>query len=541
MKLSSCKTEQGSVLLTTFLTITILTLICATSLYVTSQNQTSGMQTASWQQALAGAESGVDMAVRALNTGTWTNWYSQQYGSNPLPSTKPPYSFSSPSPNPTPSASAAPASGYYNYHYLGSSITSPEISMSGVSGSTGLPEGNTAIWGWVTVDTGGLSADSNGQWYRIRSTGAAGTNGLFRASNNRLDNDLRNTIGLRFDRKQLATVSNPQATRTIEVIMQPLSTGGWARGITAVNWFSLSGGSSIIDSFDSSNPFKSSTINGVAGQYDVTKRQSHGDVATTNSTNSDFRSTYVYGSVSYSGPPIKNTTNVQGTIATPGPSTPPAVSAPTWASGSYTAFAGGGSNPPNGGVFNAGTKNNPTYIKVNGDLVVSSSGTPLHIVQHDTSGSPSNPGDKIYIWVTGKLTTSGSGYITQDSNVQVTWYVGDNITVSGTSYQNLGGLASDLTIYGYGNNKTAKVQGGSTNFIGTINAPNYDTTISGGADYVGALITNSLTLSGGSSFHYDEALNAGVSLSTGSYAFASWFEDNSDPTRKDVNNNTIIY
>ena len=51
----------------------------------------------------------------------------------------------------------------------------------------------------------------------------------------------------------------------------------------------------------------------------------------------------------------------------------------------------------------------------------------------------------------------------------------------------------------------------------------------------------SLTLSGGSSFHYDEALNASNSSSTGSFAFASWFEDNSDPTRKDVNNNTIIY
>ena len=208
MKLASATKEQGSVLITAFLTITILTMICATSLYVTSQNQNSGMQTASWQQSLSGAESGVDMAIRALNTGSWSNqWYTYSYGSNTLPNTKPPYPFSSPSGTATPSspyptAAAAPSSGQYNFHFLGTGASSPEMSLTGISGSTSPSEGNTSIWGWVTVDTGGLSATSAGQWYRIRSTGAAGTNGLFRASNNRLDNDLRNTIGLRFDRRQ---------------------------------------------------------------------------------------------------------------------------------------------------------------------------------------------------------------------------------------------------------------------------------------------------------------------------------------------------
>src|SRR6266446_5872116 len=71
-KPDSFTTERGSVLLVALLTITILTLICATSLYVTSQNANAGMQTASWQQALTGAESGVDQAIRALNTSSWS-------------------------------------------------------------------------------------------------------------------------------------------------------------------------------------------------------------------------------------------------------------------------------------------------------------------------------------------------------------------------------------------------------------------------------------------------------------------------------------
>jgi len=108
--------------------------------------------------------------------------------------------------------------------------------------------------------------------------------------------------------------------------------------------------------------------------------------------------------------------------------------------------------------------------------------------------------------------------------------VGKDITVSGTSYNNIGGQAADLTIYAYGpSGSKVTVSSGSANFVGAIDAPNYDTTISGGADYVGALISNTLTMSGGSSFHYDESLNKGGSSTGGNYAFASWFEDNSDP------------
>jgi hypothetical protein len=160
----------------------------------------------------------------------------------------------------------------------------------------------------------------------------------------------------------------------------------------------------------------------------------------------------------------------------------------------------------------------------------------LKILQHDTSAN-----NQIYVWVTGQLKTQGSGYIAQDSNVKITWYVGGDITVSGSSYQNQSGFPANLTIIGYGTNNKATVSSGSADFVGTMNIPGYDITISGGGSFDGAIIANTLTLSGGSGFHYDEALGTGASSTIGSYAFASWFEDNSDPTRKDVNQNTIIY
>jgi len=159
------------------------------------------------------------------------------------------------------------------------------------------------------------------------------------------------------------------------------------------------------------------------------------------------------------------------------------------------------------------------------------------------NADPANTGtdnNYITIWVTGKLTTSGSGVINQAANAKVTWIVDDDITVSGSSFNNMGGVASNLMIIGVGTGNKVTVSGGGS-FIGTLNAPGFDVTISGSGGLSGAVIANSLNISGGAGLHYDQALSSGGASTIGNYAFASWFEDNSDPTRKDVNNNYIIY
>jgi hypothetical protein len=360
-----------------------------------------------------------------------------------------------------------------------------------------------------------MGVDSNGnQWYRIRAAGSATAPGLRRVSAYRGDSSLRK-ISLFFDRKTGASLGNssPFAGRTIEVIAQALSSGGWARGITLQNWLSMSGGG-VIDSFDSSDTFKSTN-----GLYDPIKRQNHGDVGTQNSSNSDLRNTYVYGNVAYSGPAIKNTTNVQGTISTPfNPNIPP-TSDPTWAAGSYASYSGGG-NPPTTSPANtftaSGTKTNPTLIKINGDFTVSG-GKSFAI-----SGGANT---YVTIWVTGKFTTSGSGYITQNPNVHATWIVDNDITVSGDSYNNQSGRAGNVSFVGVGTNHKV-TDSGSATFIGTINAPGFDVTISGSGAFSGALIGNTLTISGGAGLHYDEALGKGSgSAAIGNFAYASWFED----------------
>ena len=208
------------------LSITVLTLICATSLYIASQNTNASMQTAGWQQSLTAAESGVDAAVRALNTGVWTNWVTMSQSGTSLPSVEP-------APSATPAPSGKPDTTHYNF--LPSSKLA--LSMQG--------EGAPTVSAWVTVDTANGLSDSSGSWYRIRSSGQTTfqSNSIFkRVSNNRLDSDLRNTIAMNFNRKG---GSNIGPTRTIEVIMQPVPQGGSARAITLANWLQMTGGGSV--------------------------------------------------------------------------------------------------------------------------------------------------------------------------------------------------------------------------------------------------------------------------------------------------------
>lgn len=527
------------------MTITILTLICATSLYITSQDANATTQTTSWQQAMAGAEAAVDQAMNALNstnknTNAWTGWYT--ITSNSLPTAQP-----SPGATPFPAGSGAmPVSGQYNYY-------SSNFALQG--------EASNSVKMWVTVDNGSLTpttaglTNNNGQAYRIRATATVGAPGPRRVSNNKLDNDLRH-ISIMFNRLTgVATGSHGQASRRVELVAVPVPQDFWSRALTLKNEITMSGGA-YVDSFDSSNPFKS--INGL---YDPSIRQNNGDIGLTNTksgnNSSNLGNSYVYGSIQYSGPAIQNTTNVQGAVSTPFNATIPATVDPTtpaWAatnnlaqysssqqSSSSLTFVSTGTNPytsytTSGGIptttpaltFTAASASNnassPTMIKVNGDF--SLSGQNIFNIKTPSGGSGPY---YVIIWVTGQFNTSGGSQVVQDPNVKVTWVVDGNITTSGNSYVNQSGRAANTSFVGVGTGKTF-TDSGSSSFIGTLNAPGYDITISGNGAFVGSALGNTITLSGNGGFHYDQAL-ASANAPAANYAYASWFEDNSDPAR----------
>jgi hypothetical protein len=537
MKANLFKNQNGSVLITALMTITIMTMICATSLYIASQNTGSGMQTAGWQQALTAAESGIDAGMRALNAtasaspSPWASW-------KVIPYSSPATSYTLPSAEPTatatPSATATPDSSHYNY-----------LPSSACTLNLGNTEGATSASAWVTVDPVGtnLNSTTSGQWYRIRSTGKTiyPTNStlLSRVSNNRLDDDLRNTIAMHFNRKG-GSYTGP--TRTIEVIASPVGGGTsiWGQGILLQNALSMSGGGTI-DHFSSSTTPTATFLTSPSIYRSTDNTETL--IGMDNANGSDLKSTYVYGAISYSttGAVPKNTTNVEGGLSTPFNESPPTTSNPAWTPDvSY-----GAGSPPFNSITPGASNNtvgNPYKVKVTGNFTVPGG-------QTLTINSPNNNnGNTTYleIWITGSFTTSGSGIINQSPNVHVTYIVDGTVTTSGQSFNNQSGLPQNtqFVVVGAGDVTVS----GSGTFVGTIEAPSSKITISGSGAVVGALIADTVNISGGASFHSDDSLKSytgGTNTAPGgtvaNYAFASWFEDNSDPTHKDTNGNYVIY
>jgi hypothetical protein len=268
---------------------------------------------------------------------------------------------------------------------------------------------------------------------------------------------------------------------------------GGMSGVVAIGETISMNGSAVIDSFDPTDPSKSTN-----GLYDPAKRQSNGNVNIFWNTNSDLRNAFVYGDL-YSGragASVKNCANVQGTIGTPFDINVGPANDPTWAY--WTEYAGGG-NPPAGGTFTVnGTTDNPTWIKVNGDFTVPG-GKTFSIV-------PDTQTDRyLNLWVTGKLTISGSGYLVQNPFVHVTWFVDKDISIGGNNYQNQSGKAANVSLQAVGSTGKINITG-PTCLIAMINAPLRTLNISGSGGLSGSLYCNSLVLGAGSAVHCDEAL-----------------------------------
>ena len=485
--------QAGSVLTIAVLTLAILSLIAAGTLTVVSSKYNSTFQASSWQESLQGAEAGVDIAMSALATDSWTGW--NQVNSSTPPRSAPSGSFSSPTNRPT--------SGQY-YFYQPQALTH-------------VGEGNNTINMFITVDTAGLPLDNTkNQWYRIRATGTTDISGTPRASSEKLDNKLRK-LSLFKDRITGLSVSNKgHAQRTIEVIAEPVVPPEFfANGLTTAGAIVLPGNGfpAVIDSFDSSNSTKSTN-----GLYDPAKAQPNANLAMLNSTGSDFNGTPVFGTVTYSGPPIQGTSGVKGTIATPYKTAIPPVTDP---SGVFIPLP-----PINGLPIPAGTKFNPAQYKWTGDLTVNS-GQTLTFTKVN-SGANNN---YVILWVTGNINLPKNAIIVQDG-VNLVIYGDKNFTFDGGSFKNQNTFATNqappasmLTIYGTAASGTMyigpDVLGDS--MVGIIDAPNYTLTIETHFNFSGAITVGKANVIANAGLHFDEQLTG--SGKPKSYAYASWFED----------------
>ncbi len=346
-------------------------------------------------------------------------------------------------------------------------------------------------------------------WLRIRSTGKADLTGDAFISLDASDALLRK-LSLRHDRTDGTDVgANPRATRTVEILAAPIPKGLVSMPILLDQKLTMKGG--WVDSFDSSNPAKSTN-----GSYDIAKRQSKGNVGINDTQGtSDLGGAYIYGDLSYSGASPAGTNNVQGLVSKPFNADIATVKDPVWTNYNLTPSAINKS-----ATLIGGTKSSPARYKVS-ELTVSG-GQQLTL-------SPKATGVESYIevWVTGNFTTSGSGYVLEEAGVHATFYVAGDLTVSGSAFTVKSNVAANniinLITPPSGSQQKVTVSGSGV-FVGVINGPGADFTLSGNASFSGALIGKTMNISGGANVHYDEALNRNGTASGNHYQFRSWVE-----------------
>lgn len=125
-------------------------------------------------------------------------------------------------------------------------------------------------------------------------------------------------------------------------------------------------------------------------------------------------------------------------------------------------------------------------------------------------GAPITLDAGVYIFNTLKMTGGGTLTITGPVRIYITNY----FEISGGGIANLSGVPADCLIFGHGYDFPAgskhdklyvKTSGGSNTAL-AIYAPSMHIETSGGGTFFGALVGNTVVYSGGSAFHYDEAL-----------------------------------
>jgi hypothetical protein len=160
-----------------------------------------------------------------------------------------------------------------------------------------------------------------------------------------------------------------------------------------------------------------------------------------------------------------------------------------------------------------GSTQTPTVTSIGGSNIMYLSAG-LYKTSDFTSSDKTKPmvvtGDAT-LWVTGDFTVSGSGYVYISPGASLTIYIGGKGTVSGGGVVNGTGVPADCSILGL-SSCTDLTYSGSADYVGTINAPQADMTVSGGADVYGAVICRTFTSSGGSGVHYDQALQSPTGL-----------------------------
>ncbi len=333
------------------------------------------------------------------------------------------------------------------------------------------------------------------------------------------------------------TASNPPVITSTGYVPAPLNTGGYVLGFlasigiespsTAVRYIprtirvttandglftkamvakqqiNLNGNNIRTDSFDSTD-WQYSTL----GQYDPAKTKDGGDVA----TNSGLVNSLNVGNADIRG---RVATGPGGSVSI-GPNG--VVGSKAWHESGQSGIQAGWSSDdmnvsfpdvavpftsgfsPQAGVSILGT--NYTYYASSGNYVMpnlSLSAQNRMLIQGHVS-----------LYVTNNVSVSGQASIIIAPGGSLKLYVGGpTASIAGNGIANLSGQASAFAYFGLPGNTSLSFSGNAA-FTGVVYAPNAAFSLNGGGnntiDFIGASVTQAVTMNGHFNFHYDEAL-----------------------------------
>lgn len=475
--ITPARKDQGTALVFVVLAMLVLTLMGMEVTRIVLNQYQNVYQAASWQESLMAAESGVDLGIAELRKALATTGSGAAFA--------------------TPWVGTSGTSGWAEYDLTG-------LNYAG--------EGGTKMTMSVVVDApANLVSPEGWQYYRIRSIGTNAIAGVGRVGDQKQDIDLRK-LSLRVDRFTGNTLTTPQVSRKLEVIVRPMSP--FRAALVSKNQTSMTDHNIVIDSYDSTDSTKSTN-----GQWDLAKRQQHGDIAT-DGTLIAAGDAQVYGGASTNNGTVTGFSNITGEIRTDFWEDVPSVNAPTWSSFIPNPSSGG-----NGTMLTSGITKGATRYKLS-DITLSGNGA-LTITGTSTATT------YVDIWVTGDISVKGNGQIQLDKNVVATFWVAGNVDIGGNGIQNGNGSTdsrpSHNLIYGIkpsdGLPRSISLHGNG-NMDASIYAPDADISLSGGGSngaFSGSAVGKTASLNGIYEFHYDESLlNSGP---PSDYRIAAWFED----------------
>jgi hypothetical protein len=343
--------------------------------------------------------------------------------------------------------------------------------------------------------------------------------GPARAADNKQDTRLRR-LSLRFERftdgvltaHAITFPETPHVSRRAEAIVSPVSS--FSNAIMSVGTIDLTNQNIVVDSYDSHDSNKSTN-----GLYDPAKQQQNGDIATDGNI-IEAGNAHIYGDVATNSGVVTGVANITGAERTDFYQEPIPVGAPNWpvvnpsvtnvtTTATITASATSGS---------VNSRYQLSGVNLNGQDILTIAG--------NADGSPTY----VEIYITGNITLSGSSQIIVQPGVSAKIYFAGNIDISGNGILNSNNQPLDIQFYGIqpasGVSEHVNL-GGNGQIIAAVYAPGHDVTVNGGGTsghVFGSVIGKTVTMTGVTNLHYDEALSGGGLINN--YRIVSWFEDN---------------